>query len=339
METIVIGAVLTGISTTLVVGRLCNTYDHMKAADYLTIAGWVLSTGYTGIIMAMSGLTRHVWDTPACRYMSDYTWQLLFSQNLLLGITQFMTKAAIFVLYLQLFATSKKTKYAITGGHHFHGHSLPDAPRPDTYIFMIPLLVLRKLQVSRQKKLQLLGVFTVASFGIISSIASCIWRFLVLFGADGDFTWQQGQLFVWIMVEHNVALIVGCMPGFAGLIKTKIPNSSLYQSFRSKLGYGGNSSYGSTNPYNSKPTLPRQSTARSQLAKIDTKRSKRSQYYEMDESVGSPKTQLVSVRYQPDSPKRLLSSEGGGEGGMLRTAHAPQCTCTCQEQQLPPHAR
>ncbi|KAK7981494.1 hypothetical protein PG988_003732 [Apiospora saccharicola] len=310
--------------------------------------------------------------------MSDYTWQLLFSQNLLLGITQFMTKAAIFVLYLQLFATSKKTKYAITGGIIFMGilylthpvlvavymtplagetwASLATDGRPqhisiyapihgvcsivlDTYIFMIPLLVLRKLQVSRQKKLQLLGVFTVASFGIISSIASCIWRFLVLFGADGDFTWQQGQLFVWIMVEHNVALIVGCMPGFAGLIKTKIPNSSLYQSFRSKLGYGGNSSYGSTNPYNSKPTLPRQSTARSQLAKIDTKRSKRSQYYEMDESVGSPKTQLVSVRYQPDSPKRLLLSEGGGEGGMLRTAHAPQCTCTCQEQQLPPHAR
>ncbi|KAK8015472.1 hypothetical protein PG990_008768 [Apiospora arundinis] len=197
----------------------------------------------------------------------------------------------------------------------------------DTYIFIIPILVLRKLQVNQKKKLQLLGVFTVASFGIISSIASCIWRFLVLFGADGDFTWQQGQLFIWIMVEHNVALIVGCMPGFAGLIKTKIPNSSLYQSFRSKL--GGSSSYGSTNL--SKPTLPGHSTTRS-LGKIDTRRSKRSQYYEMDESVGSPKTQIVSVRYQPDSPKRLLADD---ERGILRTtdvAHSYQ-------EPLPPHAR
>lgn len=32
----------------------------------------------------------------------------------------------------------------------------------DTYIFVIPILVLRKLQVSRKKKLQLLSVFTVA---------------------------------------------------------------------------------------------------------------------------------------------------------------------------------
>ena len=119
-----------------------------------------------------------------------------------MGITQFITKAAIFVLYLQLFATGKKTRYAITGGIIFMAllylthpvlvavymtplageswASLATDGRPqhisiyapihgigsivmDTYIFIIPLVVLRKLQVNQKKKLQLLGIFTVAS--------------------------------------------------------------------------------------------------------------------------------------------------------------------------------
>ena len=129
------------------------------------------------------------------------------------------------------------------------------------------------------------------------------------------------------MVEHNVALIVGCMPGFAGLIKTKIPNSSLYQSFRSKL---GGSSYGGGSSNLSKPTLPGHYAA--SMGKNDTRRS-RMHYYEMDELVNSPKTQVTTVRYQSDSPQRLLAED---ERGILRTTDVAQ---SYQGPPLTPHAR
>ncbi|KAH6653324.1 hypothetical protein BKA67DRAFT_569192 [Truncatella angustata] len=350
--TLVVGGVLTALSTTLVVGRLCNAWGHMKLADYLTIFGFILSTSYTGIVMAMHKYSRHAWDLPACWYISDYNWKLLFSQNLLLGLTQFITKAAIFVLYLQLFATGKKTRYAITAGIIFMGmlylphpilvavymtpHSdetwadlaLDGRPQKislyapvhgvgsivlDTYIFIIPILVLRKLHVDRKKKLQLLAVFTVALFGIVSSVASCVWRFIVLFGSSGDFTWQEGQLFIWIMVEHNVALIVGSMPGFAGLIKSKSSTSSLYRTFRSKL--PGGSSYGSNV---SKPSLPGQYSG--SHGKQGDNRRGRAYYYEMDDSVLQPETE-VTAEYGYSSAGGHLPED---ERGILRTTDLAQ---------------
>lgn len=126
---------------------------------------------------------------------------MLFSQNILLGITQFILKTAILVYYFQLFAVERKMKIAIRVGLVFC--ALLYLPHPilvsifnvphkgetwsdlatngnpqkiafyapihgvgsiilDIYIFALPLPILYHLHISVQKRLKLLAVFVVA---------------------------------------------------------------------------------------------------------------------------------------------------------------------------------
>ncbi len=128
-------------------------------------------------------------------------YQMLFSQNLFLGPTQFFLKVAILALYLQLFSIYRTMRYAIWAGIIFSGiiyfpHTILvivfNAPHGgqqwadlatngmpqklgfyapvhgigsivlDIYIFIIPLLMITKLQVTSKKRLQLIGVFITA---------------------------------------------------------------------------------------------------------------------------------------------------------------------------------
>ncbi|KAI5857354.1 hypothetical protein GGS23DRAFT_345533 [Durotheca rogersii] len=334
VETLVAGSVLTAISTIFVLGRLYVNRTHMKLADYLTILAFVLSTAYSGLVMAVHGYSRHSWDMPACWYIEDYIWKMLFTQNVFLGPTQFVTKAGILVLYFQLFAVSKKMRWVIMAGIIFLGllylpHpilvGLYNAPRPgerwadlatngmpqkisyyapihgvgsivvDTYIFIIPLLVLSKLHISKQKRISLIAVFTIASLAIISSIFSCYWRITILVSNNGDFTWQEAQLFIWIMVEHNTALVVGCMPSFSVFLKNHVGKSTFIGTIRSRV-------FGTRNGVTgvSKPSLPSENSG----AK-NSKRRARSDYYELDESMLNTQANITTqanYEFAPQSP-------------------------------------
>ncbi|ROT42884.1 hypothetical protein SODALDRAFT_254171, partial [Sodiomyces alkalinus F11] len=273
VETLAVGAVFTVVATIYFVGRLYTNRNRMKWADYLTIIGFCMSAAYTGIIMALYPYARHQYDMPACWYTTDHIWKLLFAQNMLLGLTQFFVKAAILVVFFQLFAVNKKMRWVIYSGVIFSGliylphpilvaifntpragerwADLATNGRPqmltfyapihgfgsvilDIFIFLVPLLILGKLHVPTKKRLQLMAVFAVGILGIISSIFSCYWRMDMLVSSNTDYTWRQAQLFIWIMVEHNAALIAGSMPAVAAFVRTNVAGSTFVSSLRSR---------------------------------------------------------------------------------------------------------
>ncbi|ROV87982.1 hypothetical protein VPNG_10338 [Cytospora leucostoma] len=263
IETLALGPVLTVLSLVFLAGRFLNV-KKFNAADYLAVTGFVLSTGYTGVIIALRKLSRHAWNVPTCWYLTSTVHKELFASNMLLGPTQFVVKVAMLVLYFQLFAIDRRTRWAIIAAIVFAG--LIYLPHPilviileaphigqswvepavdgrtskleyyapiygigsiilDIWILVLPLPVITKLKVSRKKKIQLFAVFVTGFMGIISSIFSCVWRFRLLLSGPGDTTWQEAQLFLWTMVEHNVALMVGSMPAFAAFVQTHAAGS------------------------------------------------------------------------------------------------------------------
>lgn len=58
---------------------------------------------------------RHQWDVPVCLYTAD-TFKVSFVQTVLWSPAFFFPKAAIFLLYRQLFATEQRTRLAINIG-------------------------------------------------------------------------------------------------------------------------------------------------------------------------------------------------------------------------------
>ncbi|KAI1874498.1 hypothetical protein JX265_004706 [Neoarthrinium moseri] len=308
VPTIAISTIFTGLCLAFLAGRFAQNWMKMRTPDYLAIVGFVLSTSYTGVVIAMRNFARHSWDVPMCWYLSDYSWQLLFASNMLLGPTQFVVKVAILLLYFQIFAVTTRTKVSIILACVFSGliylvHPIMvvvfEAPRIgqtwsepalsgmaakltyyapihgigsvilDIWILLIPIPAIIKLQVSAKKKVQLLVVFVTG--------------FLLLLDKPGDSSWYQGQLFIWIIIEHNVAVMVGSMPAFAGMIKAHVSGS--FASLRSRM-YGRSSGVG----HSGKGSLPASSKSPSSFGSGTPYGAPKSHayYYELSESITHP---------------------------------------------------
>ncbi|KAI1145021.1 hypothetical protein F4825DRAFT_277859 [Nemania diffusa] len=325
--TLALGPVLTVLSLAFLTGRFILNLRKLKTPDYLAIVGFILSTSYTGVIIALRKFSRHAWDVPACWYLLPSAWQLLFASNILLGPTQFVVKTAILTLYFQLFSVKRTTRWGIIGAMVFAGliylpHPIVviifTAPRAgqswltpsmngmaaklqyyapihgigsiilDIWILILPLPALSKLQVSTKKKLQLFAVFVTGLLGVISSIVSCYWRFKLVLDKPGDSTWDEAELFLWIMTEHNVAIIVGSMPAFAGFIKLHIAGS--FQSLMSRLRGPDSSANKSVTSWS------KLSGSSKNIKNAERRAAPRAQayYYELDDSLLSTQTTVMN---------------------------------------------
>ncbi|KAI0965158.1 hypothetical protein F4678DRAFT_476821 [Xylaria arbuscula] len=325
--TFAVGSILTFFCVVVFGGRLYSNRNKLKISDYFAIIAFILTTSYTGVVFSLYFLAHHGWDIPACVYADDYTWKLLFGSNILLGPTQFAVKVSILIVYFEIFAVAKTTRYMIWVGialcsiiylPHFVLVALFNAPRIgqkwsglatngmpqklefyapihgigsiviDIWIFIIPIFVLSKLRVKKKKKVQLVGVFLIAFLAIVSSAVSCYWRLIITF-RGGDVTWDESQLFIWIIIEQNLAIIVGSMPAFAAFVKISIVNSTVLSSLRTQ--FLGQSI--KTDPL----TLPT-------LETIGQKRGsarKRPYYYELDDTLLDNRTTEVTTTLNPES--------------------------------------
>ncbi|KJK74563.1 hypothetical protein H634G_10092 [Metarhizium anisopliae BRIP 53293] len=91
------------------------TYWHTD----ITLVACLVNIAYTGVIIACKTRQhdsfRHAWDGPVCFYTGRFL-QLPFIQTVLFSPVFFFSKAAIFLLYRQLFATGRRLKLAINLG-------------------------------------------------------------------------------------------------------------------------------------------------------------------------------------------------------------------------------
>ncbi|KAL9109063.1 MAG: hypothetical protein Q9227_006303 [Pyrenula ochraceoflavens] len=112
---IAVGVVLCSISTAFSVGRLYINRNKMHSADYFTLLACLTNIAYTGVICSQHKFYRHTWDIPICWYTGDEL-KLPFIQTVLFSPAFFFPKAAIFLLYRQLFAIQRRTRIAINIG-------------------------------------------------------------------------------------------------------------------------------------------------------------------------------------------------------------------------------
>ncbi|KAF2962958.1 hypothetical protein GQX73_g10617 [Xylaria multiplex] len=80
----------------------------------------------------------------------------------------------------------------------------------DLYVLLIPISMIYKLRIPRNKKIGILAIFLTGLLAVTSSITSTAFRFLQL--KSYDFTWDSIPSYTLRAAELNIGLICSCMP-------------------------------------------------------------------------------------------------------------------------------
>lgn len=99
---IAICVVLVVLAALVAAPRIYVNRRHLMPADYFTILALVFVVAYAALIILMSPLYRHDWATPACMF-DIRAWKIQFCLTLFSGFVQFFPRAAILLLYRQIF--------------------------------------------------------------------------------------------------------------------------------------------------------------------------------------------------------------------------------------------
>ncbi|KAI5861021.1 hypothetical protein GGS23DRAFT_578385 [Durotheca rogersii] len=130
----------------------------------------------------------------------------------------------------------------------------------DFYVLAIPIIVVRKLNLTPKKRIGVTGIFLTGFLASAFAVAGVVYRFEDIFLPLPDYTWYSMYTFPLAVAELNVGIICCCMPVifvlFRGLLaKTESFWVSLvsYLGPRSKLS-GKSASEGSADPPGKIPT-------------------------------------------------------------------------------------
>ncbi|KAM4066412.1 hypothetical protein HRG_000516 [Hirsutella rhossiliensis] len=342
-----VGVAMTALSLLFTTIRVFVNFRKLHAADYFAVVGTVLIIGFTVLTVAFGRYQRHQWDVPACWFNAEYM-KFLFAQMTIFGPAVFFAKAAIFLMYLQFFSIHRPMRFAvyvglfIAAGTYLTSVAIAayfGAPRPghtweslfaselplresvygvvqgsiaicmDIYIFILPLPILVKLKMSRSKRLQLISLFGTALIAVIASVVALVYRTKLL--RIDDTTWNQACTSIAVLIENNVAIVVGAMPAFASFLRIHVSDLVLFRSLRSKLRPNGNSGF---SPSNSKASSPKK-----ELATIGSPPRQRL-YYELSETALVKSQTTVCSRGHGDGfPESQV-----GKFGILRSTEVTQ---------------
>ncbi|KAI0837145.1 hypothetical protein F5Y06DRAFT_304868 [Hypoxylon sp. FL0890] len=253
-------------------------------------------------IWALLFVTIRVWVNRHKLNVADFLSkkQIVFMITALFCV-EGLCKAAVLLMYLQLFSVSRRMRVAVWIGLAFNFlvyiPSIPmaaiyETPRPghsweemiaidkqsqqgvlvpyaittgaasvllDLYIFLLPLPIIARLNLSRSKKIQVALVFMTALSGVAASVTALVYRIRLI--NLRDTSWEQACFYIAMIVENNVVIIVSCMPFFANFMKQNVSKFSFFRGlsvhFRRPIFTGGNKDPSSTFSSNRTPSLPR----------------------------------------------------------------------------------
>ncbi|RYP26193.1 hypothetical protein DL767_008145 [Monosporascus sp. MG133] len=296
--TIAVSAVLIALTFTFVGARTWANRHKLKWSDYFAIVALIFHTANVGIVIsciawfAVRKYNRHQWDVPVCWYDAGYL-KRLYVQVITFGMTLLVSKAAIFLLYLEIFGVKIGLCIAVYIGLIFNAilylsfipmasyFGAPHAGRSwesmlttteglallpwgivigagsvllDAYILILPLPIIYHLTISTSKRLQLVAVFGTALMGVTASLVALGYRVKLLNGVE-DSTWNQAVVAIASIAENSIALIVGSAPAFSSFFRTHVAESGAWKSIRSRFWSTFGSSKGSQG--HSRPSFPR----------------------------------------------------------------------------------
>ena len=87
----------------------------------------------------------------------------------------------------------------------------------DIAILVLPMPVVWNLQMKQQKRLAVIGIFSVGSIAVLASIIRIY--ALYLWSSDSDVPYQGARILLWSQIEINTAIISSSIPALKPLFK------------------------------------------------------------------------------------------------------------------------
>ncbi|AEO70528.1 uncharacterized protein THITE_2092033 [Thermothielavioides terrestris NRRL 8126] len=256
---IVINGTVMASTFLIVAGRLfVNRMMKMLTwSDYLALMALVLSLTEASLMLTQLRLARHAWDIPVCWRLGNAT-KIYFARACLVITATALAKAAILLLFNQMFTVERRAHVAILAGLVVNGvlfllgiafESYDVVPAPgqtwdqaalsdksdrfstwaiatgvltlllDIYIFVLPVPFIARLNWSTRQRLKALAMFSTGLLAVVTSLTSLVYRVRMMEEEQSDMTWYAALVLMCIVVEVHIAIIVSSMPGFAKFMR------------------------------------------------------------------------------------------------------------------------
>lgn len=237
--------------------------------DYFCIIATISAVTYMGLVFSLNRVARHNFDVPWLWIDAKYL-KISYAENLMVGPTLFFGKSTILLLYLRIFTANKKMRYSVWSGlawcfglywsyvpisavycsprigQTWSIYTVTNCPKLllpaliqsalsiplDLYIFILPIPIVLRLQMSLKRRMSILGIFGTAFLGIAAAVLRLTYQ-VKLYRSSDDELWLSAIAFICIICESYVAIIVSSMPAFASIFKNKLPRVSWPSSLKS----------------------------------------------------------------------------------------------------------
>ncbi|KAI1355908.1 hypothetical protein F5Y01DRAFT_325013 [Xylaria sp. FL0043] len=268
----------TALAAVFVIARLYINLRKPQWSDLLVIIALGANIGLQVSLIMDTQYFRHAWHLPLCWISGSYQqaiyiWTILanislpcskiatfllllqiFTVSRSMRFAIFIGIAAISALYTAAIILSTYFLVPHTGetwttvieksaqGHFFSQYwgvaSGGAALLIDLYIFILPLPILWKLNLSTRRKLQIIAVFLVGLLAIVAGVISIIYRsFSINGGPQGsDVSYNAAVITILLLIDMNASLVVPCSTAFAQCMRSlTLLQSKISSSFRSSV--------------------------------------------------------------------------------------------------------
>lgn len=137
----------------------------------------------------------------------------------------------------------------------------------DIVALSLPLPLLWNLHVTKEKRLQLIGVFLLGGFVCIVSVVRCVE--LAKVSASVDSSYAYATTIIWSTIEVGIGILCACLPVLQPILKTAL---SLASKLHARLFDQWNSNHNAKLPFRSSTyqiSMPEKDT-RSSFAQVET---------------------------------------------------------------------
>ncbi|KAG9233259.1 hypothetical protein BJ875DRAFT_426244 [Amylocarpus encephaloides] len=283
-------SILLAINISFVLCRLAfKITSGFTIDDVFIILASLLGNAQTILILTLTRWARHGWDIPMTWFDATYMKKMLYAQTMLAYGSLLFTKISILLLYLRIFTIKRIIRQIIYFGivwsvltyspfvvtaswycaphvgeewnmtvalrcRHFDYWQIASSAMAimlDVFILVLPMPLLRELQLSKSKKMGVIVVFSTASFALICAILTMVYR--IKLRKSEDPFWTTWEATITNIAENNVAIIVACVPGTFSFCKKFIVPSRLSMNLKSLISR--------TTTSNSKNSAPRKDSA------------------------------------------------------------------------------
>ncbi|KAI1266268.1 hypothetical protein F5Y18DRAFT_25071 [Xylariaceae sp. FL1019] len=268
-----LSVIFTTIAVVFGLGRLFVNLRKLQWSDLFVTFSILLNIGYTVVLIVFSRYFRHSWDLPLCwldgRFEQiSYIWQSLasislffaktatllllrqvFSVSRKVNIAIWIGIAYDFIIYATslILVTYWATPRAGQSWDRFINGAGSTAQYVifvaiaqgaasiilDTYMFILPLPIIARLNLSAKRKFKIGAIFLVALLGVVASIISFVYRVLEL--TESESLYLGSVVLLATLIEMDIALIVCSAPAFAAFMRVHVLQSSAFLSIRAVL--------------------------------------------------------------------------------------------------------